>query len=581
MTIKTETFISNLATMLQEFNLRGASEACNELVSSLEEGQTISVADAVKILQLLRNKRMFAQMQKVADVLLYTGHIHLGIQRQLAQALIDSGNYSSALYVIESVISSTSNPSPFDIIAFSENAEAHGLMGRLFKQLYVNLSDSKSPICRQYITLAVRSYYEVYARDQTKTWHGINAVALIQRAERDNVRLPIKVNSRDLAVSILAWISDLHARGNSTAWDFATAAEACVALNEPEQALHWLSGYSRMPYCDAFELGSTLRQLEELWQLDLSSKMGQYVLPILRSELLARKGGNVVLSPVELKEQKENANEVDKIYRSQVKQGFTLNETLKVKLEKVFGDDSYKTYKWYMEGASRCEAVARIGADSTKGFGTGFILPGNGLCTDLGDELVLVTNAHVVSPAYEAEESLRPEEAIAIFEALDPKQEFSDLQVAWSSPSRELDATVLRFNRNDIERLMALTKTVKRYPVSKYLPAIDEPPSQKIYVIGHPHGGTLQLSFQDNLLIDHDQTTKIHYRTPTDGGSSGSPVFNQQWQLIGLHHAGSEEMPCLNGKAGTYAANEGIWIQKIIAEAKSHCSEAGFQIKAH
>lgn len=30
--------------------------------------------------------------------------------------------------------------------------------------------------------------------------------------------------------------------------------------------------------------------------------------------------------------------------------------------------------------------------------------------------------------------------------------------------------------------------------------------------------------------------TLIHYQTDTLGGSSGSPVFNDQWELIALHH---------------------------------------------
>ncbi len=127
-----------------------------------------------------------------------------------------------------------------------------------------------------------------------------------------------------------------------------------------------------------------------------------------------------------------------------------------------------------------------------------------------------------------------------------------------------MDATIIRFSKEDQERLKQLTKGVKIYPVSKYLPIIDKDDlAQRIYIIGHPYGGTLQVSFQDNILLDH-QDPKIHYRTPTEGGSSGSPVFNQQWELIGLHHAGSAEMNCLNGKPGFYEANEGMWIQTII-----------------
>lgn len=132
----------------------------------------------------------------------------------------------------------------------------------------------------------------------------------------------------------------------------------------------------------------------------------------------------------------------------------------------------------------------------------------------------------------------------------------------WSSPSSALDASILRFSKEEGERLAELTKIINIYPVSTFLPVIDPENQQRIYVIGHPFGGTLQLSFQDNLLLDY-QSPKIHYRTPTVGGSSGSPVFNQQWELIGLHHAGSEQMKCLNNKPGTYEANEGIWIKAI------------------
>ena len=41
-------------------------------------------------------------------------------------------------------------------------------------------------------------------------------------------------------------------------------------------------------------------------------------------------------------------------------------------------------------------------------------------------------------------------------------------------------------------------------------------------------------------------------------GSSGSPVFDNGWRLIGVHHAGGVRMPQLNNTGGTYAANEGI-----------------------
>jgi V8-like Glu-specific endopeptidase len=62
---------------------------------------------------------------------------------------------------------------------------------------------------------------------------------------------------------------------------------------------------------------------------------------------------------------------------------------------------------------------------------------------------------------------------------------------------------------------------------------------------------------------------RLHYRAPTAGGSSGSPVFNEDWEVMGLHHLGGKlGVEKLNGKSGTYAANEGLWIQSIVKAAK-------------
>jgi hypothetical protein len=88
-------------------------------------------------------------------------------------------------------------------------------------------------------------------------------------------------------------------------------------------------------------------------------------------------------------------------------------------------------------------------------------------------------------------------------------------------------------------------------------------PKARAFVVGHPRGATLQVSLHDSQLLDFDDTHRLmHYRTPTEPGSSGSPVFNESWEVIAVHHGGSERMPRLHG-AGTYQANEGIAIKAI------------------
>jgi V8-like Glu-specific endopeptidase len=555
-------YLQQLLEKLRTFDKNGAEDICQNLIKYLNStNERFEASGAEKIMQQLRSKRMFKLMLQVGDAFIQSGRDTFKIRKLYAQALIDQNILTAAISVLKDLIGDTDHVLPEAAGAKVENTEAKGLMGRVYKQLYLN---ANRPLVSQnagFIKDAINYYLQVYQTDvQKNTWHGINVVALILRAQRDGINPSGFPDAKILATQVLETIEAKHSLEEADAWDFATAGEACIALDRPKEALEWFSGYARMPYCDAFELASTLRQLEEVWRMNMNSESGSLILPLLRAELLKREGGNILTNSDDFRKQKLAEGATTATFQAMVTKTKDAN---KVVLEKVFGEDSFKTYKWYMLGSERCRAVARIGRDSSKGFGTGFLLKGTFLHPSLQDELILVTNAHVVSDD-PGEKSLRSHEAIIIFETLDRDEEFCVGEILFSSPSRELDTTIIRFKKEDQERLKELTKGVKIYPVSEHLPIIDKDDlAERIYIIGHPYGGTLQLSFQDNILLDHEDP-KIHYRTPTEGGSSGSPVFNQQWELIGLHHSGSAQMNCLNGKAGTYEANEGFWIQTII-----------------
>ena len=96
----------------------------------------------------------------------------------------------------------------------------------------------------------------------------------------------------------------------------------------------------------------------------------------------------------------------------------------------------------------------------------------------------------------------------------------------------------------------------------------DPPP--RIYIIGYPGGRDLELALNDNRLVACN-SQKLHYRTPTENGNSGSPIFDPVgWEVVGLHHAGKTKMPKLNGPAGEfYEANEGIAILAIQQKTRS------------
>ena len=235
------------------------------------------------------------------------------------------------------------------------------------------------------------------------------------------------------------------------------------------------------------------------------------------------------------------------------------------RLEAILGADRYLSLTWYRTGLKRCRAVARIQTADDLGVGTGFLVAGPDLHPDL-PPLVVVTNGHVVP------EDLDPGHAHVAFHGLDDDQgrqgRFRVARQWWYQPSadRGLDTTILELD--------GYPQDVVPTPLAKGLPP--RPLShRRAYVIGHPGGSAQpQFSLQDNILLDYDHRV-LHYRSPTEGGSSGSPVSDDEWRLIGLHHAGGTGMPQLNKAGGTYAANEGITIDAIrggLAHRPPECS---------
>ena len=57
----------------------------------------------------------------------------------------------------------------------------------------------------------------------------------------------------------------------------------------------------------------------------------------------------------------------------------------------------------------------------------------------------------------------------------------------------------------------------------------------RVYIIQHPNGGVKKIGMTHNVVVQVTDDV-VRYRTDTEAGSSGSPVFNEQWQVIGLHH---------------------------------------------
>jgi len=82
---------------------------------------------------------------------------------------------------------------------------------------------------------------------------------------------------------------------------------------------------------------------------------------------------------------------------------------------------------------------------------------------------------------------------------------------------------------------------------------------EKLNIIQHAEGGPQQIAIRANMLVDV-LAPYLHYQTDTAPGSSGSPVFNDDWQLVALHHAAVQTNT--GGPGGI--VNEGIQISAIM-----------------
>lgn len=100
-------------------------------------------------------------------------------------------------------------------------------------------------------------------------------------------------------------------------------------------------------------------------------------------------------------------------------------------------------------------------------------------------------------------------------------------------------------------------------------------------IIQHPRGEPKQIVLRSNELVDlFDHFA--HYVTDTEPGSSGSPVMNDQWEVVALHHQAvpKVENGQLIAKDGSvwngvdpddlqWVANEGIRVSSLVEHIKS------------
>lgn len=201
----------------------------------------------------------------------------------------------------------------------------------------------------------------------------------------------------------------------------------------------------------------------------------------------------------------------------------------------------------------------RLSGERVRYLGTGWLL----------DQSHIMTNHHVMN----ARDSL---EADASESDLQLQGQNTLVQFDFDSEDADMnEQTVTKLvhsNKQLDYAILELTEVTKRSSLTLWQNEVTLPSNQVIPVniVQHPGGASKQIGMRNNLaarITDLD----LAYFTDTKGGSSGSPVCNDQWQVIALHKASTRMFGALEFQGKTTEwVNIGTRIDRIIEDLKSN-----------
>jgi S1-C subfamily serine protease len=233
-------------------------------------------------------------------------------------------------------------------------------------------------------------------------------------------------------------------------------------------------------------------------------------------------------------------------------------------IERILGKNDLMSVRYFELGVRVARSVGRIHVRTPRGsgFGTGFLV----------SPRLVMTNNHVLEDAaiagssrieFDFQEGLDGKLLPSVFAGFDP--------AAFFVTDKALDYTLVALG-GDVSPIArmgfnGLSAAEGKVIVGEY-----------VSIIQHPSGERKQLALRENQIVDVLENF-LHYKTDTSPGSSGSPVFNDQWEVVALHHSGIPRKDAAgriltrDGKVWTAAmgetavdwiANEGVRISRIL-----------------
>lgn len=517
------------------------------------------LAEAHRRLEMLRDYREHSLVAELAEKYIGRWPDGFKIMKFYAQAMIENGNAMATSGYLRNVLVATSPD-------LAEQIDVLALIGRSEKELFQKaLARGNAEIARHHCQVSFDAYKEAHSLESDKAYYPlINAAAVADLARANSVRL----DGDPDPIAIARQVCDILDRKKlNDGWAHATRAEAQIALGDWDKAEVSLGKYLAGGLTP-FQHNGTLRQFRDLWRLGARGPRGKAVLAMLQAKCLW-----------------DNRTSASDVWSSVDIQNTGLPNPADIDTETLLGDDGLQTYCWLTKGVARAESVASVLTRRKRRIGTSFVIDPAilGLAEKAGDRVCMMTNYHVLSEHGDQSAMTHLSSGQVRFEAarMDRDVCYKIKDILFQSPlNGGLDCTVFTIDA-PVEDFACVPFSLR----PEDLPDPEEEPNPRVYLIGYPLGGEMQFSLQDNRLLDHEcrhgltpldmNRRRVHYFAPTEAGNSGSPVFDDNWNCIALHHGGRKFDPIagkngvqkLNGQEERYSANQGIWIGSIAQAA--------------
>ncbi len=215
--------------------------------------------------------------------------------------------------------------------------------------------------------------------------------------------------------------------------------------------------------------------------------------------------------------------------------------------EKIIGEDTLRHIYILNLALEASKAVVHLRLP--KGAGTGFMI-----APDL-----LMTNNHVIASREQAEQA-----EYTFNYQLDINGKECHIQITQALPggafytNAELDYTVVSLK--DLppfgSPLILKSKQVRR--------------DDRVAIIQHPGGHLKKISMQNNFIAYADANV-VQYTTSTLPGSSGSPVFDDEFKVVAIHHSGGDLTEPSTGRR--YLRNAGTSMIAVLKDLQTNAPE--------